>query len=407
MTDKNVPKIRFPGFSDPWEQRKIERYVNERNEKGNDELPILSVSIHSGVSGDQQTGTEAKRNVRRSEDKTKYKKVYPGDIVFNMMRAWQGAIGTSKALGMVSPAYIVARLTNEIDPIFLDYEFQLPMIIESINRRSYGVTDFRKRLYWDSFVKIQISIPNSKEEQLKIGSFFTELDRAITLHQRKLDDLKSLKSGLLQKMFPKPGSAFPEVRFPEFTDPWEQRKLGDFSTKVSSKNIDGVYSNTLTNSAEYGIIDQNDYFDKSISNPDNIKGYYIVHLDDFVYNPRISNLAPCGPIKRNKQYKTGIMSPLYTVFKVRDVDKSFLEVYFETDNWHPFMRFHGDTGARSDRFAIKDKSFFEMPIMLPSGLEQTKISNLFNIIDKAITLHQRKLENLKLLKQGLLQQMFV
>lgn len=167
-----------------WEQRKIERYVNERNEKGNDELPILSVSIHSGVSGDQQTGTEAKRNVRRSEDKTKYKKVYPGDIVFNMMRAWQGAIGTSKALGMVSPAYIVARLTNEIDPIFLDYEFQLPMIIESINRRSYGVTDFRKRLYWDSFVKIQISIPNSKEEQLKIGSFFTELDRAITLHQR-------------------------------------------------------------------------------------------------------------------------------------------------------------------------------------------------------------------------------
>lgn len=170
---------------------------------------------------------------------------------------------------------------------------------------------------------------------------------------------------------------------------WEQRKLGDFSTKVSSKNIDGVYSNTLTNSAEYGIIDQNDYFDKSISNPDNIKGYYIVHLDDFVYNPRISNLAPCGPIKRNKQYKTGIMSPLYTVFKVRDVDKSFLEVYFETDNWHPFMRFHGDTGARSDRFAIKDKSFFEMPIMLPSGLEQTKISNLFNIIDKAITLHQR------------------
>lgn len=195
------PEVRFPEFTDPWEQRKIERYVNERNEKGNDELPILSVSIHSGVSGDQQTGTEAKRNVRRSEDKTKYKKVYPGDIVFNMMRAWQGAIGTSKALGMVSPAYIVARLTNEIDPIFLDYEFQLPMIIESINRRSYGVTDFRKRLYWDSFVKIQISIPNSKEEQLKIGSFFTELDRAITLHQRKLENLKLLKQGLLQQMF--------------------------------------------------------------------------------------------------------------------------------------------------------------------------------------------------------------
>lgn len=198
----------------------------------------------------------------------------------------------------------------------------------------------------------------------------------------------------------------PKIRFPGFSDPWEQRKLGDFSTKVTSKNIDGVHTNTLTNSAEYGIIDQNDYFDKSISNPDNIKGYYIVHLDDFVYNPRISNLAPCGPIKRNKQYKTGIMSPLYTVFKVRDIDKSFLEVYFETDNWHPFMRFHGDTGARSDRFAIKDKSFFEMPIMLPSGLEQTKISNLFYIIDKAITLHQRKLDDLKSLKSGLLQKMF-
>ena len=200
----------------------------------------------------------------------------------------------------------------------------------------------------------------------------------------------------------------PKLRFPGFTGALEQRKLGEISKKVTKKNKDNTYTETLTNSAEYGIINQRDFFDKDISNQKNLSGYYVVQPDDFVYNPRISNLAPVGPIKRNKLGRTGVMSPLYYIFKVHDIDKNYLEKYFSTTNWHRFMELNGDSGARSDRFSIKASVFKEMPIPIPnSNGEQKQIGDFFNQFDTLIALHQRKLEHLELLKKGLLQQMFV
>ncbi|WP_206222780.1 restriction endonuclease subunit S, partial [Neisseria yangbaofengii] len=189
---------------------------------------------------------------------------------------------------------------------------------------------------------------------------------------------------------------------------WELHKLGEISEKVKEKNKNREFTETLTNSAEFGVISQRDFFDKEISNIDNIDNYYIVQNDDFIYNPRISNLAPVGPIKRNKLGRTGVMSPLYYIFRLNsDVEPSYLESYFETKIWHNFMYLNGDTGARSDRFAIKDSIFVQMPIMLPSIAEQTAIGDFFRRLDGLITLHQRKLEHLKQLKKSLLQQMFV
>ena len=198
----------------------------------------------------------------------------------------------------------------------------------------------------------------------------------------------------------------PKIRFPGFTEPWEQRKLGEISDKVTEKNINNTYNETFTNSAEYGIIPQRDFFEKDISNIKNLNGYYVVRNDDFVYNPRISNFAPVGPIKRNKLLKTGVMSPLYYVFRTRDIDRTYLEHYFDTTYWHMFMKLNGDSGARSDRFAIKDSVFVEMPIPFPKLEEQKKIGMFFEEFDNLITLHQRKLENLKKQKKGLLQKMF-
>ena len=120
--DKNfekTPKIRFPGYTNPWEQRKLGDLYSERKEKGNDKLKILSVSIHSGVSDGELDEEALGKNVRRSEDKSTYKHVYSGDLVFNMMRAWQGAIGVVKSEGMISPAYISAVPNEEIFPLFL------------------------------------------------------------------------------------------------------------------------------------------------------------------------------------------------------------------------------------------------------------------------------------------------
>ncbi|HEM2815862.1 TPA: restriction endonuclease subunit S [Streptococcus suis] len=201
-------------------------------------------------------------------------------------------------------------------------------------------------------------------------------------------------------------STVPRLRFPGFTDAWKQRKLGEVAEKVSQKNLDRQYVETFTNSAEFGIISQRDFFEKNISSLDNISGYYIVSPDDFVYNPRISNLAPVGPIKRNKLGRVGVMSPLYTIFRFSDIHLDFVEKYFDTTIWHRYMELNGDSGARSDRFAIKDSVFKGLPIPLPTLPEQEAIGSFFSDLDQLITLHQRKLDDVKELKKALLQKMF-
>ncbi len=198
----------------------------------------------------------------------------------------------------------------------------------------------------------------------------------------------------------------PAIRFQGFTDDWEQRKLLEVADKVTEKNLDFAVQETFTNSAEFGVISQRDFFDHDISNADNIGGYYVVRNEDFVYNPRISVTAPVGPVNRNKLGRSGVMSPLYMVFRTHDIDTTYLEWFFKSSYWHPFMFFNGDSGARSDRFSIKDAVFFEMPIPLPSIDEQMKIGAYMDKIDNLITLQQRKLEKLKKIKKSMLDKMF-
>ena len=201
----------------------------------------------------------------------------------------------------------------------------------------------------------------------------------------------------------------PKRRFKEFLSAgdWKQRKLSDISTKVTTKNVDVHYTETLTNSAEQGIISQVDFFDKEISNKNNINGYYIVENNDFIYNPRISTLAPVGPINRNKLNRTGIMSPLYTVFRASNIDLDFLEWYFQSNHWYRYMKLNGDSGARADRIAIKDSTFFDMPIKTPVNIkEQVLIGETLEKFNQYITLHQRKLDKLQATKKALLQEMF-
>ncbi|MCQ4973232.1 restriction endonuclease subunit S [Bifidobacterium pseudocatenulatum] len=198
----------------------------------------------------------------------------------------------------------------------------------------------------------------------------------------------------------------PQIRFAGFTDPWEQRKLGELASKRIEKNSNGI-KETFTNSAEHGVVSQLDYFDHDITNDANIGNYSVVYPDDFVYNPRISTIAPCGPINRNKLGRNGVMSPLYTVFSVDDmISKLYLEHYFKTNRWHQFMFLEGNSGARSDRFSISDSIFFEMPIQCPVLEEQELIASFFDRLDSLITLHQRKYDKLCVLKKSMLDKMF-
>lgn len=198
----------------------------------------------------------------------------------------------------------------------------------------------------------------------------------------------------------------PRIRFKGYTDAWEQRKLCGIAEKVLEKNKNTSITETFTNSAEFGIISQRDYFDHDISNINNLSDYYVVQNDDFIYNPRISANAPVGPINRNKLGRKGVMSPLYTVFRASNIDFAFLEWYFKSEHWHGFMKFNGDSGARSDRFSIKDEIMFQMPLPYPNINEQERVGKFLSKIDNLITLHQRKYDKFVNIKKALLEKMF-
>lgn len=247
-----------------------------------------------------------------------------------------------------------------------------------------------------------------KIEQQAIASYFRILDANLQASAKKVESLKKLKSASLVAMFPQQGESMPKVRFKGFEGEWSKVELCSISKKVTNRNMDMQYTTTLTNSAEHGIIDQLAFFDHQVSNNDNISGYYVVENGDFVYNPRISALAPVGPINQNQIGYTGVMSPLYYVFRVDGVDTDYLSYYFKTTLWHQYLKDVGNSGARFDRLAITDSDFQKMPIYLPTNREeQQAIATFFRSLDRKIALETARLEKLKQIKLACLDKMFV
>ena len=262
-------------------------------------------------------------------------------------------------------------------------------------------------LHNSSISKGHISYPYIDEQQ-SISTYFQHLDALIQSTTKKIESLKQVKAASLQSMFPQEGETTPRVRFKGFEGEWAICPLKYFAKKSTEKNISMDYTITLTNSAEYGVINQRDFFDHDISNDDHINGYYVIHHDDFVYNPRVSTAAPVGPISRNLLGYSGVMSPLYLIFRVNGINKDFLSYYFKTMLWHNYMKLEGNTGARFDRLAISDEQFFNMPICVPRDeKEQRAIASYFTNLDRQITLHTQRLAELKQMKAACLDQMFV
>ncbi len=220
MGNKKKPAIRFKGFTDDWEQRKLGDCFTERGESM-PEGELISVTINDGIKKFSELG----RHDNSNEDKSKYKKVCVGDIAYNSMRMWQGASGYSPYEGIVSPAYTVLSPNLGVDSKCVAYQFKLPEMIHTFQMNSQGITSDNWNLKYPALSEIQIIISKDIEEQHQIASFFDNLDHLITLHQRKYDKLCVMKKSMLEKMFPKNGEKVPEVRFKGFTDDWEQRKL--------------------------------------------------------------------------------------------------------------------------------------------------------------------------------------
>ena len=368
------PRCFLGSFDFSWEQRKAKELFVSTADKGYPELPVLSATQDRGMIRRDENSINIFHD---KKNEAGYKRVLPGQFVIHL-RSFQGGFAHSAIEGITSPAYTVFGFSEpeKHDSEYWKYVFTSKSFIRRLETVTYGIRDGRSISY-EEFLTLGFLYP-SKAEQTAIARYLDKLSDLITLHQRKCALLFSPFQALISMMFT------------TSTFSWEQRKLSEIADKVTEKNAGLQYVETFTNSAEFGIISQRDFFDHDIAKLGSLDGYYIVKNEDFVYNPRISTSAPVGPINRNKLGRTGVMSPLYTVFRPHDVDTTYLEHFFKCAYWHSFMNFNGDSGARSDRFSIKDDVFFQMPIPLPYIDEQRKIGELLTRLDHLITLHQRK-----------------
>ncbi len=199
----------------------------------------------------------------------------------------------------------------------------------------------------------------------------------------------------------------PKLRFPEFakSGEWEVTTLNILADRVTIRNNNSSINRVLTNSAVDGVVDQSDYFDREIANKNNLDNYFIINKNDYVYNPRISVTAPVGPISKNK-IGTGVMSPLYTVFRFKNTNSNFYEQYFKTSHWHDYLKSVSNTGARHDRISISNDTFMNMPLPCLTDKEQEKISDCLSSLDDIISLEDKKHTSLKEHKKGLMQKLF-
>lgn len=378
------PKIRFKGFEGGWKEERLSE---------------ISSSIASGKNID-------------------HKGPYP-------LYGSTGIIGTTDKPYHEGPMLLVARvganagflqLVNEKcgvsdntlivkpkDPVTDNYLFQYFKFF-NLNRFIYGSG---QPLITGGMLKKMPVRYDLKEERETLIDYFTSLDSQISASTSRLASLKQMNAASLQAMFPQEGETVPKIRFKGFEGEWKTCPLYHFAKKRIEKNTKMLYNITLTNSAEFGIIDQRNFFDHEISNSENINGYYVVRDHDFVYNPRISSSAPVGPINQNKLGYTGVMSPLYLVFEINGINRDFLEIFFHTTLWHKYMFDNGNTGARFDRLAISDEDFMKMPIPDIDIEEQQAIANYFTSLDRQISLQSQRLEKLKQIKSACLDKMFV
>ncbi|MGF0027906.1 restriction endonuclease subunit S [Streptococcus alactolyticus] len=393
MKTNSKPNIRFKGYTDDWEERKLGEIFNYEQPT---KYIVKSTEYDDNFNTPVLTAGKS------------------------FLLGYTDEISGIKNATVENPVVIFDDFTT--DSHYVDFPFKIKssaMKLLSLNDNSdnfYFMFNTLKNIkyvpqsherHWISKFSSFVIYKPSQEEQQKIGSFFKQLDDTIALHQRKCDQTKELKKFMLQKMFPKKGEKNPEIRFPGFTDDWEQRKLIDYLEVSKEKNKNEVFGkeDVLSVSGDYGIVNQIEFQGRSFAGA-SVAPYGIVDTGDIVYTKSPLKSNPYGIIKANKG-KTGIVSTLYAVYKPLDnVCSDFVQIYFEQDaRMNNYMRPLVNKGAKND-MKVSDVNALKGEVCFPSKYEQIKISEHFAKLDRLIALHQRKCEQLKELKKFMLQNMF-
>lgn len=401
---RRVPKLRFPGFTEDWEQRKLCQITTRvtRKNGGQSDLP-LTISAQDGLVDQRKYFN---RQVA-SRDMSNYYLIKKGEFAYNKSYSEGYPFGAVKRLdyydiGALSTLYILFEITdNNISSDFIVSYYMTHLWYKEISKRAaegarnHGLLNISTEDFFDS----DLNIPNSIEEQVKIGNFIKQLDKFITLHQRKLEHLNLKKKALLQKLFPKNGECYPELRFPGFTDAWEQRKLSEIVT-INPKTE---------------LPDEFKYVDLESVVGTNLLGFQVIKKENAP--SRAQRLASYGdvfyqtvrPYQRNNYLfenvdKDMVFSTGYAQLRSK-LDSYFLLTLVQNNN---FVKVVLDNCTGTSYPAINGSELGKIIVQIPSNeVEANQIGKVFRGIDKSITLHQRKLDHLQLQKKALLQQMFV
>ena len=378
MNQNKSVKIRFKGFTEAWEQRKLNEIASIYD--GTHQTPRYTSNGIPFLSVENITTLQSSKFISEKDFLRDFP-VYPqkGDVLLTRI----GDVGTAnvyernqKVAFYVSLALLKLR---ETDPYFVNASFRSNSTRKEVWKRTLHIA-FPKKINKNEIGKVNIQIP-SLAEQRKIGIFFYSLDRLITLHQRKLNRFQKIRTTFLQKMFPKNGETKPAIRLTGFNADWEQEKLQNFAVRITRKNIKKQNNRPLTISAQHGLVDQTVYFNNRVAAQD-VSNYYLIKKGEFAYNRSTSKDAPVGAVRRLVDYEEGVLSTLYLVFSITDpqhVDPNYLSYFFETTGWHSWILERAAEGARNHGLLnVSSQDFLSLPVMLPSSMEeQQKIGEFF------------------------------
>ena len=396
----NKPAIRFAGFTDAWEQRKVGDLLIERNQQTpmSDEYPLMAFIANEGVA---PKGERYDRSALVTDTVNKlYKKTEKGDFIYSSNNLETGSIGLNKyGKACISPVYSIFEPTGIADSDFLGRRLVRKDFINAMVKWRQGVIYGQWRIHESDFLKIEIPVP-SVEEQRKIGAYLDQLDNLITLHQREYAKLVNIKASMLEKMFPKDGSAYPEVRFAGFTDAWEQRKAKELFVSTADKGYPELP--VLSATQDRGMIRRDENSINIFHDKKNEAGYkrvlpgqFVIHLRSFQGGFAHSAIE-------------GITSPAYTVFGFSEPEKHDSEYWKYVFTSKSFIRrLETVTYGIRDGRSISYEEFLTLGFVHPSKAEQTAIARYLDKLSDLITLHQRKLEKLQNIKKSMLEKMFV
>ena len=359
-----------------WKRYTFGDIYTERKEPGDEKLPLLMVSIHSGVSDGEVDAAELPKQVKRIEDKSQYKKAVSGDLVFNMMRAWQGAIGTVRTTGMVSPAYIVAEPNDKVNPLFMDYYSRTPQMINQIGRQSYGVTDFRKRLYWDSFAPIGCILPPIEEQQ-KIATILTTQDKVIELKEKRLAEKQRQKKYLMQQLLT------------------GKKRLPGFAFEVEKTNIKAISTYSVSTISQTTLESYEGKRLYPVFNANSIAGYVDFYENEYPYISIIKDGAGIGRV-RLCEAKSSTIGTMGCIHARKGISIIFLYYLLEQVDFNKYSN-----GSTIPHLYYKDYSCEK--VRIPDIKEQAAIAEVLSAADQEIELLRQDIEQEKQKKKALMQ----